>query len=152
MPEGEPSSGDIKVTPAFLKSFQTGYLEPFLSTLDTDPNILELGQTTSSGPGKRRLLAGNEKLFEPARLLVEKYEASGKGTAPTLYAQIESMRTYLRELNGRIDQVVRDVENNEYENVKLTTELSVEQVNAIFNPVAAPPPVAPPPPPPPAGG
>ncbi|SMC96529.1 hypothetical protein [Lentzea albidocapillata] len=143
----DPRSGDIKVTPAFLKSFQTGYLDPFLNTLDTDPNILELGQTTSSAPGKRRLLAGNEKMFEAARLLVEKYEAPGKGTAPTLYAQIDSMRTYLRDLRGRIDQVVRDVENNEYENVKLTTELSVEQVNAIFSPAAAPPPVAPPPPP-----
>ena len=147
----EPSaSGDIKVTPAFLRSFQQGFLTDFLSVLETDPNISELEQTTSSGPGKRRLLAGNEKLFEPARILIEKYEASNKGTAPTLFAQIASMRTYLRELNLRIDKVVSDVEQGEYENLQLTSQLSVEQVTAIFNPGSASTP-PPPPPPPPAG-
>ncbi|MFS8099757.1 hypothetical protein LFM09_21765 [Lentzea alba] len=146
MAGNEPSgSGDIKVTPAFLRSFQTGFLAEFLKVLETDPNILELEQTTSSGPGKRRLLAGNEKLFEPARLLIEKYEALNKGTAPTLFTQIVSMRTYLRELNLRIDKVVADVEKGEYDNLQLTSQLSIEQVNAIFSPSPAPPAPQPPP-------
>lgn len=142
----EPDSGDIKITVSFLKEFQSGVLKPIVDELNTDPNIAELRETKSSAAGKRRLWAGNEALFEPARVLIERYE-SATGTAPTLYTQVESMQKYLDTLHANISQVVRLAETGEDENIKLTTELNVQQLGAILGAGPTTPPAGPTPPP-----
>ncbi|AUI57251.1 hypothetical protein [Amycolatopsis sp. BJA-103] len=135
----KPDSGDIKITPGFLKDFQDKVLQKMVDDLVKDPNVAELAQTLTSAAGKRRLLAGSEA-WEPARLLIEKYEASPAGTAPSLYNQVEAIRKQLITLNENISYVVDIAEKGEDENLKLSTELNMSQLGEIFTTTPAPPP------------
>ncbi|WP_414941842.1 hypothetical protein [Amycolatopsis sp. cmx-11-51] len=132
-------SGDIKITISFLKDFQDKVLRKMVDDLLKDPNVAELAQTVNSAAGKRRLLAGSEA-WEPARLLIEKYEAPTTGTAPTLYNQVDAIRKQLITLNENISYVVDIAEKGEDENLKLSTELNMSQLGEIFTTTSAPPP------------
>ncbi|MER7859251.1 hypothetical protein ABTX61_09120 [Amycolatopsis japonica] len=127
---GKPDHGDIKITVSFLKEFQANVLQPMVDELDTNVYVLEIGQAESSGPGARRLLPGSEA-WDPAKQLIERYEGA-TGTARTLYVQVKAIREKLVGLNQRITQAVKDVTDGEYENLKLTTELDLGQVNVIL--------------------
>ncbi|MFI9455786.1 hypothetical protein [Amycolatopsis sp. NPDC052450] len=131
-------SGDIKITITFLKDFRDQVLDTMVKDLVNDPNVAELAQTVGSAAGKRRLLAGSES-WEPARLLIEKYEGP-TGTAPTLYKQVDAIRQQLITLHENISYVVDIAENGEDENLKLSTELNMSQLGEIFTTTPAPPP------------
>ncbi|WP_063798751.1 hypothetical protein [Nocardia sp. NRRL S-836] len=129
---GEPNSGDIKITPAFLRTFQVE-LEKMLGELEGNHGIAELALTKGGVSGEnRRLLPGNE-MWLAAKQLGDKYQGAS-GTAPTLYAQIESMRTYIKDLNDNINEVVRIAETGEEEALSMTTELNTNQLSEIFRP------------------
>nr|WP_221472694.1 hypothetical protein [Amycolatopsis umgeniensis] len=121
-----------------MKDFQEKVLQKMVDDLVKDPNVAELAQTLTSAKGKRRLLAGSED-WEPARLLIEKYEST-TGTAPTLYNQVDAIRKQLITLNENISYVVAIAEKGEDENLKLSTELNMSQLGEIFTTTPAPPP------------
>ncbi|OXM52250.1 hypothetical protein [Amycolatopsis alba] len=133
----KPDSGDIKITVSFLQRFQNEVLQTMVDELSTNKDIAELALTVGSATGKRRLLAGAET-WEPARLLIEKYEAPGTGTGPTLYAQVDAIRNQLITLNDNITYVVGIAIKGEDENIKLSTELNMSQLGEIFATTPAP--------------
>ncbi|EME62745.1 hypothetical protein [Amycolatopsis decaplanina] len=134
----KPDSGDIKITVSFLQRFQDEVLQNMVEELNTNKDVAELALTVGSTTGKRRLLAGSEA-WEPAKLLIEKYEAPGTGTGPTLYAQVDAIRNQLITLNDNITYVVGIAMSGEDENIKLSTELNMSQLGEIFATNPAPP-------------
>jgi hypothetical protein len=126
----KPDSGDIKITVSFLRDFQSKVLQGMVDELNTNPHVAELALTVGTTPGKRRLLAGSEG-WEPARLLIEKYEAP-TGTGPTLYTQIDAIKKQLITLNDNISSVVEIAMSGEDENIKLSTELNMSQLGEIL--------------------
>lgn len=138
----EPDSGDIKITVSFLQDFQTKVLQKMVTDLENSKDFQELELVANNPTGKRRLLAGAE-IWEPAKLLMEKYEGKGTGTAPTLWTQVDVIRKRLVQLNANITEVVRIANSGEDENIKLSTELNMSQIGDILG-VNSP---APPPPP-----
>ncbi|MFC3452143.1 hypothetical protein [Amycolatopsis speibonae] len=133
----KPDSGDIKITVSFLQKFQNEVLQTMVEELNTNKDIAELALTVGSTAGKRRLLAGSEA-WEPARLLIEKYEAPTTGTGPSLYAQVDSIRNQLITLNDNITYVVGLAMSGEDENIKLSTELNMSQLGEILATAPAP--------------
>jgi len=129
VPPEKPDSGNIKITVSFLRNFQQSVLQPMVDDLTTNESVIELSRT--KGGQALRLLAGNPEWL-PAKELMDKYQGPS-GTAPTLYAQIETMRTSLITLNANILQVVRIAESGEDEAIKLTTELTSTQLGSIFS-------------------
>ncbi|RSM75426.1 hypothetical protein DL991_27440 [Amycolatopsis sp. WAC 01375] len=130
-------SGDIKITVSFLKDFQSGVLEKMVTELEENKYLAELQLAANNPTGKRRLLAGAEA-WEPAKLLMEKYEGKA-GTAPTLWAQVDVIQKRLVRLSESISDVLRVAENGENENIKLSTELNMSQLGEILG-VDSPPP------------
>ncbi|HET6288619.1 MAG TPA: hypothetical protein VFG15_17960 [Amycolatopsis sp.] len=133
----EPDSGDIKITVSFLRDFQSKVLQGMVDELDTNPHVAELALTMGSAKGERRLRAGSEA-WEPAKLLIEKYEAPGTGTGPSLHAQVSAIKEQLVKLNASITYVVGIAMSGEDENIKLSTELNMSQLGVILG--TAPPP------------
>ncbi|WP_410580700.1 hypothetical protein [Amycolatopsis sp. lyj-108] len=133
----KPDSGDIKITVSFLRDFQSKVLQKMVDELETDPHVAELALTVGSAKGQRRLLAGSEA-WEPARLLIEKYEKPTTGTGPSLHAQVDAIKNQLVTLNDRIIQVVGIAMNGEDENIKLSTELNMSQLGEILATAPAP--------------
>lgn len=123
-------SGDIKITVSFLKDFQSGVLEKMITELEENKDLAELQLAANNPTGKRRLLAGAEA-WEPAKLLMEKYEGKA-GTAPTLWAQVDVIQERLVRLSESISGVLREAENGENENIKLSTELNMSLLGEIL--------------------
>ncbi|MFI7122128.1 hypothetical protein [Amycolatopsis sp. NPDC049868] len=135
----KPDSGDIKITVSFLRDFQSKVLQKMVDDLETNPHVAELALTVGSAKGQRRLLAGSES-WEPAKLLIEKYEAPTTGTGPSLYTQIDAIKNQLIKLNDNITYVVGLAMSGEDENIKLSTELNMSQLGEILATAPAPPP------------
>ncbi|MEV6907501.1 hypothetical protein [Amycolatopsis sp. NPDC051071] len=134
-------SGDIKITVSFLQDFQSNVLQKMVTDLEANKDVQELALAANNPTGKRRLLAGAE-IWEPAKLLMEKYEGKGTGTAPSLWTQVDLIQKRLVQLNANITEVVRIANSGEDENIKLSTELNMSQVGEILgaNPAPSPPP------------
>ncbi|ANN16145.1 hypothetical protein SD37_11180 [Amycolatopsis orientalis] len=127
----KPDSGDIKITVSFLRDFQTTVLQKMVTELEGNKDVSELELTANNPTGKRRLLAGSET-WEPAKLLMERYEGKGAGTAPSLWTQVDVIKKRLIELNSSITEVVRIALSGEDENIKLSTELDMSQIGEIL--------------------
>ncbi|WP_037310383.1 hypothetical protein [Amycolatopsis orientalis] len=127
----KPDSGDIKITVSFLRDFQTTVLQKMVTELEGNKDVSELELTANNPTGKRRLLAGSET-WEPAKLLMERYEGKGTGTAPSLWTQVDVIKKRLIELNTSITEVVRIALSGEDENIKLSTELNMSQIGEIL--------------------
>ncbi|OXM48476.1 hypothetical protein CFP71_32435 [Amycolatopsis thailandensis] len=138
----KPDSGDIKITVSFLKEFQSGVLQNMVTELESNKDYEELRLTANNTTGKRRLLAGSEA-WEPAKLLMDKYELAGKGTAPTLWAQVEVIKERLIQLNRNITTVVEVAEKGEHENIQLANELDMSVLGQVFQTSPTPPPPGP---------
>ncbi|WP_410657417.1 hypothetical protein [Amycolatopsis sp. lyj-112] len=126
----KPDSGDIKITVSFLKDFQSGVLQKMVTELEASKDLAELQLAANNPTGKRRLLAGAET-WEPAKLLMEKYEGKS-GTAPTLWTQVDVIQKRLVQLNENISEVLRIADLGEDENIKLSTELNMSQLGEIL--------------------
>ncbi len=133
----EPDSGDIKITISFLQKFQSEVLRKLVTDLETSKDVQELALAANNPTGKRRLLAGVET-WEPAKLLIEKYEGK-TGTAPTLWTQVDLIQKRLVQLDTNISEAVRIATSGEDENIKLSTELTMSQVGEILGATPAPP-------------
>ncbi|MCK2239946.1 MULTISPECIES: hypothetical protein [unclassified Crossiella] len=120
--------GDITITVARLQQFQAKVLQPMVNDLAGNEHVRELSYVLDEKT--RSLLAGSET-FQPAKVLMDRYE-SATGTAPTLHAQFQSLRTSLETLNRNITSVVKIAESGEDENIKLSTELSAYQLSVVL--------------------